>query len=247
MLVSILAFALVLVSAGLIFIFALPQTGSHRFLRPIHAFDHLRQAIGLAVENGTRIHLSIGKAIPSQTINAAGLVGLTSLERIAQVSSSSDRPPLATSGDGTLAILSQDTLRAVHRMANSLELHDPARGRLTGITPFSYVVGALPIADSENVSTHILVGNFGPEIALLVEAADNENAFTLASSDSLPAQAALYASAQEPLIGEELFAIPAYLNAGRIYTASLRTQDVLRWGVIVVIIIGAALKFMGIG
>jgi hypothetical protein len=246
MLDSIIAFALVLVTAGLIFFFALPQTSSQRFLRPLPAFTQLRKAIGLAVENGSRIHISIGKATPSQTLSAAGLIGLATLERIAQVSSISDRPPVATSGDGTLTILSQDTLRAAYRMANALDSHDPARGRLTGITPFSYVAGTLPIADSENVSAHILAGNFGPEIALLVEAAERENAFTLASSDSLPAQAALYASAQEPLIGEELFAIPAYLNAGRTHSASLRTQDILRWGVIVVITGGAILKLLGI-
>ena len=243
---TIIAFALVLVTAGLIFFFSLPQMNGQRFLRPLSAFDRLRQAIGLAVENGTRIHISIGKGTATQSISAASLVGLSTVERIAQISSFSDRPPIATSGDGVLAILSQDTLRAAHRISNTMEYFDPDRARLTGVTSFSYVAGSLPLADRENVSTHILAGNFGPEIALLIEAANKKDAFTLASSDSLSAQAALYASAQEPLIGEELFAIPAYLNSGRMHTASLRTQDILRWGVIAVILIGAVIQFLGL-
>lgn len=246
MLDSIIALGLIVITTGLIFVFALPQTGSRRNFRRLAAFDRLRQAIGLAVENGTRIHISLGKAGLVRSPSASGLAGLATLERIAQVSSVSDRPPLASSGEGTLAILSQDTLKAAYRQANALENYDPDRGQLVGVTPLSYITGTLPIADSENVSAHILVGEFGPEIALLVDAASNEDAFTIASTDSLPAQAALYAAAQAPLIGEELFAIPAYLNAGPTHTASLVVQDLLRWGVIVVLLAGAILKLVGI-
>ncbi|MEN4011955.1 MAG: DUF6754 domain-containing protein [Chloroflexota bacterium] len=243
---SIIALALILVTAGLIFLFTLQRNVLRSGLRPLPAFDRLRRAIGLAVENGTRIHITLGKAGMVQSISAAGLAGLTTLERIARVSSISDRPPIATSGEGTLAILSQDTLRAAYRQINQIDLYNADRGRLSGATSFSYAAGLLPIANNENVSTHIAIGNFAPEIALLMEAADQESAFTLAATDSLSAQAALYPSTQESLIGEELFAIPAYLNAGAVYTASLQAQDVLRWGVVLILIAGAVLRLMGV-
>ena len=246
MLLNIVALALVLISAGLIFLLSTPRLKKYRTFRSLPAFEQLRRAIGLAVENGTRIHVSLGKGSLTQNTSAAGLSGLATLSRIAHISSISDRPPLATSGNGVLAILSQDALQGAYRATNNLELYDPDRGRLTGPTPLSYVAGTLPIAAGEHVSTHILTGNFGPEIALLVEAAEMKSAFTLGASDSLPAQAALYACAQEPLIGEELFAIPAYLNAGPAHSASLMVQDVLRWGLIVVLVLGSFLKLLGI-
>jgi hypothetical protein len=99
---------------------------------------------------------------------------------------------------------------------------------------------------SERVNTNILLGNFGPEVALLTEASDLQNAFTLAASDALATQAVLYATAQEPLIGEELFAVPAYLQAGPVYQASLQVQDILRWVVIVLLILTALLAVVGI-
>ena len=246
MFLNIVGLALIIVSAGLLFVFTLPLFNKRRLFRTMPAFEALRRAIGLAVENGTRIHVTLGKGSLTQNTGAAGLAGLATLDRIAQISSISDRPPIATSGNGVLAILSQDTLRGAYRTTNNLEMYDPDRGRLAGPTPLSYVAGTLPIADSEIVSTHILAGNFGPEIALLVEAAEMESAFTLGASDSLPAQAALFASTKEPLIGEELFAIPAYLNAGGTHSTSLMVQDVLRWGVIVVLIGGSILKLIGI-
>ena len=68
----------------------------------------------------------------------------------------------------------------------------------------------------------------------------------MAASDTLAAQAVLYASAQEPLIGEELYAAGAYMDAGPLHTASLTVQDILRWLMIVVILGGAAFKLLGI-
>jgi hypothetical protein len=217
-----------------------------RSLRPIQGFQRLRRAIGLAVEDGKRLHVSLGKSSLLDPTNPSALMGLNTLERITQLSMMSDRPPIATSGDGALSILSQDTLRAVYRTGNILEQYDPDRGRMAGITPLSYIVGTLPVARQENVSAHILIGNFGPEVGLLTDAAAQQNAYTLAASDSLPAQAVLYATADETLIGEELYAASAYLNAGPAHTASLRVQDILRWGIIIMIVVGILLKLVGI-
>lgn len=247
----VLGLVLVLLAAGLMFFFSLSpgkqrkQQRSRVGLRPIRAMQRLRRAIGLAVEDGSRLHVSIGDANIISPNNASALVGLSTLERIGTLSSVSDRPPVTTSGDGTLAILSQDTLHAAYRIANASDQYDPSQARLAGPTPFSYIAGTLPVIYDERVSANILVGHFGPEVALLTEAADRQDSFTLAASDSLAAQSVLYASAREPLIGEELFAVPAYLQAGSIYQAGLRAQDVLRWVVVIALLVGAVLSFLG--
>jgi hypothetical protein len=244
---SLFGLIIVLLTAGLMLIFSIPRLRrERRAFRAIPAMQRLRRAIGLAVEDGTRLHISIGKASIFSPTNASALVALSTLERVAQLSLVSDRPPVATSGDGTLNILSQDTLQAAYRMANASEQFDPERGRLTGATPLSYTAGALPVMRDERVSTNILVGNFGPEVALMADASDQQGAFTLGASDALAAQAALYAVSEESLIGEELFALPAYLNAGILHQSSLRAQDVLRWIIVVVIILAAALAVAGI-
>jgi hypothetical protein len=220
------------------------KEGPRVVFHSIRAMRRLRRAIGLAVENGTRLHISIGKASIISPNNASALIGLSTLERVGILSSVSDRPPVVTSGEGTLALLSQDTLHAAYRISNVPERQEQTQARLAGVTPFSYVAGTLPIVHDERVSAHILVGNFGPEIALLTDAAERENSFVLAASDSSTAQSVLYATASEALIGEELFAIPAYLQAGAMHQAGLRTQDILRWVLIAVLVIGAVWTFL---
>jgi hypothetical protein len=143
-----------------------------------------------------------------------------------------------------LALLTQDTLRAGYEAARVGDLFSPNSGRLAGMSPFGYAAGVMPVVGDENVSANVLIGNFGAEIGLLAESAERERALTVAASDDLTAQAVLYASAEEPLIGEETFAAGAYLGMGASHTASLTVQDILRWLVILFLLAGAGLKFL---
>lgn len=237
---------LVLIGIGLMLIFHwVYRKDPMKGLRPIPAFTKLRQKIGLAVEDGSRLHVSLGNASPLSQQGASALVGLSVLEQISRLSAASDQPPVATSGDGALATLSQDSLRAVNRKANTMSLYDPAQGRLVGPTPLSYIAGTIPTIENEQVSANLFIGNYGPEVALLTDAAEQNGSFSLAGSDSMPAQAVFYATASEPLIGEEVFASGAYLQNNALHSASLRTQDVLRWIVIFVILFGGILQLMG--
>jgi hypothetical protein len=213
--------------------------------RDIPAFTHLRQAVGLVVEDGSRLHISLGRGSLATPQSASALAGLALLRRLAHLTSAGDQPPIATSGDASLAILSQDTLEVAAKYSE-LGAVDSTAGRLTGLTPFSYAAGAISAIRDENVSANVLMGNFGVEVALLTDAVERENTFVLAGSDNLTAQAVIYASAQEPLIGEEIYAGGAYLESDPMHAASLTVQDVLRWLVIAAILVGALLALAGV-
>jgi hypothetical protein len=160
--------------------------------------------------------------------------------------SAGDNPPIATSGDPTLAILSRDTLQSSYQDIGLIDQFDPTAGQLSGVTPFSYASGALPVVRDKATAASIMMGNFGPEVALITDASERSDNLTLAGTDNIVGQAVLYASASEILIGEELYAGGAYLQAGPLHTASLRAQDIMRWVLIALILIGILLKSLGI-
>lgn len=240
-----MALVVVVLAALLLVGFTLLRRRAPAVLRPIEAFERLSHAIGLAVENGTRLHISLGRGNLFTSRGGSALAGLAMLRRLAERTSVSDRPPIVTSGDASLSILSQDTLQAGYKAAGAEDQYRPTTGRLTGLTPFSYAAGTIPVTRDENVSANIVLGDFGAEAALLADAADRDNMHLIAASDNLSAQSILYAAAQEPLIGEELFASGAYVGAGPSHEASLQVQDVLRWLIIVAIVIGTLLRLMG--
>ena len=233
-------------AAVLLVVFLFIRRKTPAVFRRIEAYERLNRAVGLAVENGTRLHLSLGRGNLFTARGGSALAGLALLRRLSERTSVSDRPPIATSGDPALAILSQDTMLSGYRAAGAEEQYRFSTGRLTGLAPFSYAAGTMPIARDENVSASVMMGDLGAEAALMAEAADRENNSLIAASDNLSAQAVFYASAQEPLIGEELFAAGAYTGAGASHDASLNAQDVLRWLVILAILAGSVLKLGGI-
>jgi Domain of unknown function (DUF6754) len=243
---SIIGLVVVLVAAvsllGLTFI----RRKSEPVFREIPAFTRLKRAIGISVEDGTRLHISLGRSGLQTPEGAPGLAGLAMLRHLSEQTSASDEPPVVTSGAADLAILARDTLQAGYKAAGSEEIYSPATGRLTGLTPFSFAAGAMPTIRDENVSVNILLGHFGPEVALLTDTAERANSPTVAATVDPSAQAILYASVDDPLIGEELFAAGAYSDAGRAHQASLQVQDLFRWVIILVLLGGSALKLFGI-
>src|SRR5690349_10991071 len=143
-------------------------------LRLIEAYERLNRSVGLAVENGTRLHISLGRGNFLSSRGGSAFAGLAMLRRLAERTSVSDRPPVVTSGDASLAILSQDTLQSGYRAAGAEDQYRFTTGRLTGLTPFSYAAGTVSTIHDENVSANIVLGELGAEAALLAEAADRE-------------------------------------------------------------------------
>ena len=214
-------------------------------LRDIPAFTRLSRAIGLAVEDGTRLHLTIGSGSVTGPESASAFVGLSMLRQVTRITSDSDMPPVATAGDAALSILARDTLESAHLEIEAEDRFDPGSAILTGVTPFSYAAGAIPLLRDENVSSNVLAGSFASEAALITEASDRGSSFSLGGTENISGQSVLYATAQETLIGEELFAGGAYLGAGPVHNASLHAQDVIRLVIIVMILLGALASLVG--
>jgi hypothetical protein len=237
----------ILLCLGLILFYFFSARNQPRFqLRDIQAFQHIRREIDLAVEAGTRLHISLGRGNINELQGGAAFAGLTILDRCARAASNSDRPPMTTSGDGILTILSQDTLQSTYQSLGTDQRYDPTNARLTGLSPMAYAAGCVPIIHDEHISANFFAGHIGTEIALLTEAGERSSSLTVAGTDSIHAQAVLYATSDEPLLGEELYAAGAYLGAGPVHIASLHMQDILRWVLIAVILIGACIKLLGI-
>jgi len=222
--------------ASILFFSVWGKNNPRRAFRSIRAFQRLRRSIELSVEDGSRFQISLGRGGLLGPQSAAAFAGLTLLRQVADITADSDQPPIATTGDGTLMLLAQDTLRGRYRQLGIRDQYHLGLAQATGLTPFSYAAGTLPLMLDGSVSASTLVGSFGNEVGLISTASHRNNSFTLGGSDGLNSQAILFASSEEPLIGEELYAAGAYLNAGNAHQASLRAQDLLRWLIILFIL-----------
>jgi hypothetical protein len=214
--------------------------------RKIQGYEALTKALERAVESGERVHLSLGTGSLIGADSAAAFAGLVVLTEIAKVTSLSDRPAVVTTGDGAMAIVAQDSLRSAYREVGALDRYEPISARMLGPTPFSYVASIPILLESEKISTNALIGAFGAEGALAADFGERKQTFVLAGTEDIQSQALLYATAEYPLIGEEVFAGGAYLDVSPAHRASLRVQDTVRFIIVGGILVGLLLSLLGI-
>lgn len=214
--------------------------------RELEPLRDLPTHVGEAVESGRRLHVSLGHAALGQADTVTMLAGLNTASQVASVAAISDRPPVITSADGAVTLLTHDVLRQIYREQNASERYTGNAAQVVGLSPLSLAAGLTSLVKDDAVASNIVIGSFGPEVALLTEASQRQKVATLGASSDLSGQAVLLAAADQTLVGEDIYATSAYLsqNAGRL--AGLRAQDVMRWIVILGMVAGVVVKSLGL-
>jgi hypothetical protein len=241
---------LILVAVGLILFVAFALLARLRgfdpALRPLRGYANFQATIGQAVESGGRMHVSLGtKGIAGEDTGVT-LAGLAALEIATEASVIGDKAPVATTGDATTLPVLADSVRRVYRSSDAEDKYEPKSPRLVALDPYSLAGGATSIIADDDVRANLLIGAFGPEVVLMTEAGSRKHIPQTVGSSRLEGQAAAYVTADQALIGEEIFMARAYLSDKPSAKASLALQDVLRWLVIGLIVFGAVLQTLGL-
>ena len=221
------------------------KSGRVVHLRPIPVLDDLPNLVNRAVEGGQEIHLSVGTGGISGATTAATLAGLMVLEQIAERGSTAGAAPTVTVADPLVLPAAQDELRRAFAKAGRVKEYRPTQVQIVAPQPAIYALGAAMQLDTEETAANVMIGSFGQEALLLAEPAAQRGIAQTGGTDAPQAMGMLYPAVNSPIIGEEIFAIPAYLGRKPAHLASLRAQDVMRIGVVALIIIAALLRTLG--
>lgn len=208
-------------------------------LRDIRAYSVLPLKIGEAIEANRPILVSVGSAGVGANDT---LLTLASIEFAYQVSlraAIGAAAPILTMSDTSTLPLAYDTLRRAYQ-SQGLQSRYPGgsvRWFPAGPRSLAFAAALTATMGDDNVGASVLVGSFGTELALIADAAARRSQSLIAASDQLDGQAIAYVTADEPLIGEEIFTAGAYLGEQASQIASIVAKDVLRWLLILGILI----------
>ncbi len=239
---------LLLILSGLVLVMLLillGQKGPRPTIRPLPAFQDLRDEVGRAAERGGTIHIALGGGRLNGEDAVSSLAGLQIVEALAGVAISYSVQPIITVGDSTLLPLVQDILRRAYERRDLTERYDPGRVRFVAPSPVAYAAGAANVVATENVTTNVMVGAFGAEVSLITDAGARRDLPQLAAAAAPRAIGTLYPTTDHLAVGEELYAAGAYTTGERRYLVSLVAQDVLRVILVLVILGMAVLAFVG--
>lgn len=236
---ALVALTIIVVIALLLLIFTRRQrNGRSLWIRPLSACASLSDQVGEAIESGRQLHVSLGQGSLIGAANPASVAAIHVLDHLAKDGCASGTPPLTTVGDGTLLPIAQDSLRQAHTVAGRLNEYKPAMTQFLAADtdPYAYAGAIATVLQQGETSSNLLVGRFGPELAIPAEIAARKNMVQVIGTDDPSALAVATAVTDNVLVGEELFAACAYLGTKPSQLASLQIQDILRWLIIITMI-----------
>ncbi len=228
----------------LFFLTSRVRAGKAGALRPLPGIGELPGLVGRSAETGQPLHVSVGVAGVGGDATSETWAGLTLLGQLAEEAAACDTPLIVTVADATVLPIAQDMLRRAYIRSGNPEGYDPTRVRLIAPNPMAYAAGVSGLLERKSFAANIMIGSFGDEYLLMGETGARRQVYQIVGAADPRTLPFVYATADDTLVGEEMFAGGAYTTRLPIQTASLLAEDWARWVVAAAILVVAIVKIV---
>jgi hypothetical protein len=213
-------------------------------LRSLPGMEELPGSIGESAETGQPLHVSVGVAGVGGAATSETWAGLTVLGELANEAAACDTPLVVTVADPTVLPVAQSILERAYVRHGNPEGYDPTQVRFIAPDPLAYATGVMGSLERDPFAGSVMVGSFGDEYLLIGETGARVGVRQIVGTSDPRTLPLVYASADETLMGEEMYAGGAYTTRLPIQVGSLLTEDWARWAVIVATIVIAVFKVL---
>jgi hypothetical protein len=243
---GLLALGIISLAALLFAVALLRDSGDYRVtLRPIAAYDRLKQTITDAAESGDAIHLSAGSGTVGTSGSAETLAGVQAVASLLRRAATARVATLTTTSSALVLPLLQTAAEQACRRAGAPCDYDPERVRFAGDDRTAYAVHMTDALRSESIASSMLLGSLAEETLLIGERSRTAGVTQVTGAASTRAIPYAIATADAVIIGEEIYAAGAYLGGQVPQKASLQVQDWLRLVVVFAILAGVIVRSLG--
>jgi uncharacterized protein DUF6754 len=213
------------------------------YVRRIPGIDAMEEAIGRATEMGRPI-LYIPGIEEIQDIQT--IAGLLILGHVAEVAARYETELRVACAIPLVMVVAEETVRQGYYNAGRPEAHRPQNVQFISSEQFAFTAGANGIIMRERPATCIYMGRFYGESLVLAETAFVNGSIQIAGTGELTQLPFFIAACDYTIIGEELFAVSAYLSRDPRELSSLKATDMVKLAVLALIIVGTVLNTLGI-
>ena len=211
-------------------------------MRVIPAYDAIPLLVGEAIEAGRPMHVSFGSAGIGGSNTA---LALASAELFYQVARAQSRgSTMLTVSDPSALPLGYGTLRRALTPAARATRSDALAAACAGIRratrSLAFAAALTGMLGDERVSGNVLVGSFGPELALVLEAAARRRQIVDCGQRRSRRAGGRLCDGGSAADRRGMFVAGAYLGDSATQRGSVVTLDVLRWLLILGMLIATA-------
>ena len=233
---------LIVAMGGLIALFTRQaQQGAEIFIRRIPGIDAIEEGIGRATEMGRPVLYvpGIDELQDIQTIASMlilGQVSKTIAEYEADVVVSCCIPIVREVAD--------EVVRAGYYQAGHPDDYNPGSVRFISPEQFAFTAGTNGIIHREKPATNLYLGRFFAESLILAETGYVNKSIQIAGTAEATQLPFFVAACDYTLIGEELYAVSAYLSRDPRLVSSLKASDYIKIYVVVMLVLGTLEVFL---
>lgn len=245
---SLLGWVLIGLSALMLFVFGILLRKRISYpVRHFPAVDRLAASRVDALERGKKRAVLLGHKLWSPVYPGLGLGVLSVFPFLIDAEQVEEGGQVVSLGDGGLLLLARQIVVGRYHDGFSESLIGSDVGIiLPGMTPLSFTAGLLPELRSQPYGSLAMFGNLGPEVALMMEAIADKKETVFTAAGPITSLAALFPGSQDLIVGEEVFQLPGLLDEGTAEKAGPLTEDIMRMGCILMLVLGALLKALGV-
>lgn len=219
------------------------RDGHKMFIRRIPGIDALEEAIGRATEMGRPVLYVPGveETLSTQTIATVLVLGHVA-ERVARYGAK-----LRVSVNFPMTLpLAQEAVKQGYLSAGRPDAYNANDVQWISSEQFAFTAGTNGIILRERPATNIYLGRFYAESLILAETGFIHRAIQIAGTAEIPQLPFFVAACDYTLIGEELYAMSAYLSRQPALLGTLKGGDVVKMAALALLLIGAGLSLGGV-
>lgn len=220
------------------------RLGRQLFIRRIPGIDAIEEAIGRSTEMGKPILYvpGIDELQDIQTIASMLILG-----RVAEIVANYESDMIVPCTYPMVREVADEVVRAGYYMAGRPDAYEPKNVRFISSEQFAFCAGTNGIILRQKPAANLFLGRFFAESLIFAETGFINKSIQIAGTAE-PTQLPFFVvSCDYTVLGEELFAVSAYLSKDPRLVSSLRASDMIKAIAIMSVIIGTALNSVGIG
>lgn len=225
------------------FIYRARKSGGEMYIRRIPGVDAIEEAVGRSTEMGRPVLYVTGV---DQIVNIQTIASLLILGHVAEMTAEYDTDLKVTNAYPLTMVVAEEIVRQGYADAGRIDAHKPENVMFISSEQFAFAAGVNGLILRDRPATNIYLGRFFAESLILAETGYVTGAIQIAGTAEISQLPFFIAACDYTIIGEELYAVSAYLSREPKLLATIKTTDLIKVGVIGLIIIGATLSTAGI-
>ena len=205
----------------------------------------IRRQIASSLEESAPIHLDIGSCGEGNLSGGTVLAAGEATETVSAQMAFADEPWMITTPSGITAAYEKESVRTGMDAADYGNSFDSDCAAFSGASAVSHAAGNMSALEMKPSALHLSMGSFGA-VSAVSDTVYSKGEILCVAGDDLMTQAVGTVTADAVYVGEQFVEIPDSLSRKEKKDPSLLAMDVVRWILIGVMVVFAAMGLRGI-